>query len=993
MNWFRNIKIRNKFLIVFGLFLLFLAGIAAHSIISIRLVMDNFISISEGPTTRLLYAGKATVEMTEIRLNNVSMTSHMTNLEAAKVYFRRCNTSNDALLGILDDWHKNLESDPHVPPNEKKALTENLTEIRRLLTVYMELVKGAYEAMVITRNAQKVVELSAKCVPLGDQLVKLVSGNRQMTETSINRQMDAANIRAHRATAVTAILVILILVLSLSKDLFISRLITSPINSIHNSINEIEKGNLDYPIRLPYKDELGLLSNHIGDMVDRISELNSSITILSHVELMVFVTDLEHNIIFVNDHFGKLMRMDPGSCIGKKCYRLVSNEAEPCPFCPLPGLLSPTGGPVAPENGDEAEAPVVEWERPLAIAGRDGEVWFACRSSITRWTDGSLALFNAYTDETIQKQHAMQLCDAARLAEEASQMKSSFLANMSHEIRTPMNSIIGFSELALDNNDFSQKTRDFLEKIKSSSEGLLAIINDILDISKIEAGKIIIENIPFDLHEVFKICQNIVNPKAQPKNISLFCYSEPAAGKKLIGDPVRLRQVLLNLLTNAVKFTNYGIVKFLSSITKEHEDGSVTVHFEVKDSGIGMDEEQLAKVFDPFTQADNSTTRKYGGTGLGLTITKNLIELMGGKLKVESSPGIGSKFHFDLTFQTCGANVKTEAFEDDAAAGTVRPHFDAEILVCEDNEMNQIVITEHLARVGIKTAIAANGKIGVELVEERIAGSGKKNFDLIFMDVHMPVMDGLEAVKKLAQMGNTAPIVALTANIMTTDQEAYQKHGMNEYLPKPFTKHELWNCLLKYIKPVRLESITTGEKQTQDNSDDKLRIRLITNFLKDNQNKGAEIRNALSSGDTKLAHRLAHTLKGVASLVKQPVLQSVAYAVEHALYTENTGSAETLMETLEAELSKSLAELTRAMESAQANDGTGTPAKAIDKKQALELIGKLEPLLENSDSECLEIIDGLRSISATKKLIEQVEDYDFDLALETLYTIKRELEA
>ena len=776
----------------------------------------------------------------------------------------------------------------------------------------------------------------------------------------------------------TVILAFTLLAFSLLKDLFISHLITSQIDHINRSISEIEKGNPYHHIRLPYKDELGQLSNHIGNMVDKISELNSSITILDHMEVMTFVTDMDFNITFVNNNFLKLLGLEREACIGRKCYRIVSNEEEACPFCPLPDLYP-----------KKDTFPSIEWERPVTTASGE-DVWFACRSSIIRWTDGSMALFNAYTDETVQKQHAEQLCDAARLAEDASRIKSSFLANMSHEIRTPMNGIIGFSELALDDSEISSKTKDYLEKIKASSEGLLGIINDILDISKIEAGKIVLENIPFDLHEVFRICQNIVSPRAHAKSISLFCYSEPSLGKKLIGDPVRLRQSLLNLLTNSVKFTNYGIVKLLSSIVNT-TDSAITIHFEVKDSGIGMTEEQLSKVFNPFTQADNSTTRKYGGTGLGLTITKNFIELMGGELKVESALGIGSKFSFDITFQTCDADTETETADDNLST-MEKPYFNAEILVCEDNEMNQIVITEHLSRVGIKTHMAGNGKIGVEMVEKRMKSD--KPFDLIFMDIHMPVMDGLEAVKKLGEIGNTVPIVALTANIMTTDQDTYREYGMNDYLPKPFATRDLWNCLLKYIKPATGEAAESQEKpkQRQTDEDEKLRMRLISNFLKDNRNKGAEIRDAINAGDIKLAHRLAHTLKGVAGLVGQPDLQNAAYAVEQELYSGDAGAAMTIMGALETELKKSLTELAAIGGAAEPEESAAAPA-AIDKRQALELIEKLRPLLENGDSDCLDMMDGLRTVPASKKLIEQVEDYDFDLALATLDEIKREMEA
>ncbi|MCL2208401.1 MAG: ATP-binding protein [Fibromonadales bacterium] len=236
--------------------------------------------------------------------------------------------------------------------------------------------------------------------------------------------------------------------------------------------------------------------------------------------------------------------------------------------------------------------------------------------------------------------------------EAASKAKSEFLAKMSHEIRTPMNSIIGFTDLALYNKSISPTIRDYFEKIKTSSKGLLGIINDLLDISIIDSGKVVLEKIPFDLNEICDTCQKAVALSAKDKGIKLLCSVGQTYGKKLIGDPVRLRQSILNLLSNSIKFTTHGTVR-LTAAVKSISNGKAVISFEVEDSGIGMSEEQLANIFEPFMQADNSASRVHGGTGLGLPITKGFIELMGGELKIESILGVGSKSSFDLTFRTC----------------------------------------------------------------------------------------------------------------------------------------------------------------------------------------------------------------------------------------------------------------------------------------------------------------------------------------------------
>jgi len=392
-----------------------------------------------------------------------------------------------------------------------------------------------------------------------------------------------------------------------------------------------------------------------------------------------------------------------------------------------------------------------------------------------------------------------ELQAALSAAKSANSSKSIFLANMSHEIRTPMNSIMGFAELAMDGN-VSPKTKDYLEKIHQNSEWLLQIINDILDISKIESGKMELERIPFDIHELFASCRTLVMPKAVEKGIMLHFYAEPSVGKRPLGDPTRLRQVFVNLLSNAIKFTHSGMVKLLSDIVSTG-DNTLTMHFEIKDSGIGMTPDQIEKVFDPFIQAETGTNRKYGGSGLGLAITKNIVEMMGGRLEVDSVPGVGSKFYFNLTFETIPV-TEEEKLEKKLMFKEIRkPTFEGEVLVCEDNEMNQFVISEHLTRVGLKVVVAEDGKIGVEMVRNRILNK-EKQFDLIFMDMHMPVMDGFDASSAIIKLDTEIPMVAMTANIMAEDIEVYKASGIHDCLGKPFASQELWRCLLKYFKPL-----------------------------------------------------------------------------------------------------------------------------------------------------------------------------------------------
>jgi signal transduction histidine kinase/DNA-binding response OmpR family regulator len=566
--------------------------------------------------------------------------------------------------------------------------------------------------------------------------------------------------------------------------------------------------------------------------------------------------------------------------------------------------------------------------------------------------------------------------DAAEVANVA---KSAFLANMSHEIRTPMNSIIGFTELAMDDK-VSPHTKDYLEKIIESADWLLRIINDILDISKVESGKMELEHIPFDLHEIIAHCQTAIMPKAMEKGTHLHFYAEPSVGRKLLGDPTRLRQILTNLLSNAVKFTNIGTVKLSSNITGSGEN-TVTVQFEVRDSGIGMTPEQMERIFEPFMQADSTTTRKYGGTGLGLSITKNLIELMGGKLNVESTVGIGSKFGFSLTFDTINVSAEENDRELANSAWLDKPFFEGEILICEDNTMNQRVICEYLSRVGIKAVIAENGKEGVELVFSR-KEKGEKPFDLIFMDIHMPVMDGLEAALLINKMQTGTPIVAMTADIMSDHKELYQQNGMPDHMGKPFTSQELWRCLLKYLTPINKEE---KKKNMQLEGDMELQKILKSLFAKNNQKKFSEITGALKADDVKLAHRLAHTLKGNAGQIGKTQLQLAAADVEQVLKSGQNLVTEEQLNTLETELNKVLDELASLLK----NESAPPPPSVLPQGQdAHGLIEKLEPLLKSGNPACLDMVNDLRSMPECEWLVQQMEDFDFEAALSTLAKIK-----
>ncbi len=420
----------------------------------------------------------------------------------------------------------------------------------------------------------------------------------------------------------------------------------------------------------------------------------------------------------------------------------------------------------------------------MRICKKDGTLlWVEATGNVVMDDQYGTSILYVSRDTTVRKQAEYESMRAKEEAIEANRSKSQFLANMSHEIRTPLNGIIGMTNLTI-MSDINDEQRENLVLVKNSAITLLNIINDILDFSKLEAGKVAIEKIRFNLPDVV---QRVVKPlkiQAMEKNIDLDVFIEENVPEHVHGDPVRISQILSNLVSNAIKFTKIGGVLVSAKVNRTSGD-QVLIDFSVRDSGIGISEEDLERIFISFSQADGSITRKYGGTGLGLSISKMLVGLMGGELFVNSKLEEGSEFHFSIPFKIAQTVMSITGQEEDIEYVPEAP-YSLKVLVCEDEKINQKLFKRLLLKQGHTVELAENGIQAIEKLKVMA-------FDLILMDIQMPIMDGLSALSVIRnELKSDVPVIAITAYALKGDREKFMAAGMDEYISKPINIREFY---------------------------------------------------------------------------------------------------------------------------------------------------------------------------------------------------------
>ncbi|MDR0441892.1 MAG: response regulator [Treponema sp.] len=816
MKWFENIKIRNKLFIVFGMLVFIMISFSVFAVARIISMGSHYNELITIHQVRQIHIADAIADAYGLRVVNLSRgylleDDHFRDLIVRMLENYQENA--DSFMENLNGYRSNMLSDPSYTEAEKQERLAIVNGIEDIFNGYLE-ITIRLENAVENNDKAEVISIFNEAIPAGTELIDKLQDFRNLV--FYTARLKAA--QTMDSTANTIVIIVIMtaafILISTLVLLFTVSSLNRPFVKLEKAVAEIARGNLAYPVRDTRRDELGKLSNCIGDMVDKVSEHNKTMAVMDILDSMINVVDLDYNLLYMNRHMADTFDLDREKCLGQKCYKVTKHKDSPCEFCQLPELLP-----------DKDSFPSKEfeylWDDALGI-------WVGGTASIIRWIDGSIAFFRASRDETDKKEQDIKLEEALETAKAASATKSSFLANMSHEIRTPMNAILGVTEILLRDENHRQSTVEGLQRIYHSGDLLLNIINDILDLSKIEAGKLELVYSNYEIASTINDTVTLNMMRIGSKPIEFELSVNENLPSVLHGDELRIKQILNNLLSNAFKYTKEGRVKLSISFEGHPQDNEeVTLVFAVSDTGQGMSEEQVSKLFDEYSRFNVEANRTTEGTGLGMSITKNLLFMMNGDIDVTSEMGKGSVFTVWMPQKCVGSETLgkelAENLEKFRATGDGSPFKKAQI-VCEPMPYGKVLVVDDVeSNLFVAQGLMRPYELSVETAGSGFAAIDKIKdgnvYDIVFMDHMMPKMDGIETVKKIREWGYLQPIVALTANAVVGQSDVFLANGFDGFVSKPIDLRQLNAALRKFVRdkqpPEVIAAVSAARKGDQ----------------------------------------------------------------------------------------------------------------------------------------------------------------------------------